>query len=290
MTKTTHFLITILLATGISSGARLAGADLSVVHSNAYPTRLAQGPEGKIYVTDARADALFIYDAKLDLMGQLKGLDRPLGVAVGTNGVIYVGNDGIDRLTAYDAEGTKMPGMGRHTVKMPNDLAMDRMGRVYVVDSLSDRVWICDSAGCPVGSFGVSSFPVALAIAYRSVEGEEVGEVFVAEQRFGRIQVFDLEGNFMRAFGGKSRRDWQGKSVRIQSLAVDGYGRLHVADSFMNKVQILDVVTGNYIDSYGSFGSDPGKLRLPLDILIRGNEVIAANAENGRVEVIYTIP
>jgi len=290
MNRLTLVVMMILLAASCSLGEVLTGADLSVVHENGYPTRLARGTDGKIYATDARADALFIYDAELQLIGEIKGLDRPLGVAVAPNGVVYVGNDGIDRIVAYDAEGVKIPGIGSHTVKMPNDLAVDRAGRVYVVDSLNAKVWIYDAAGCPVGSFSVPGFPVALTLAYRGVADEEIGEVYVAEQRFGRIHVFDLEGNFVRGFGGRARREWQGKFVRIQSLAVDAYGRLHVADCFMNRVQILDAVTGDYIDAYGEFGPAPGQLSLPLDILIRGNEVIAANAENGRVEVIHTIP
>ena len=84
--------------------------------------------------------------------------------------------------------------------------------------------------------------------------------------------------------------NWRGRFVRPQSLAVDAQGRLHVADSYLNNVQILDADTGDYLGSYGAFGTGPGQLNLPLDILITsGGEVAVANAENHRVETIYTI-
>ena len=122
-----------------------------------------------------------------------------------------------------------------------------------------------------------------------------MGELYVADQRHARIQVFDLLGNFLRAYGdrimrGTASSNWQGKFAKIQSLAFDARGRLHAVDCYMNNVQILDAYTGGYIDSYGEFGAAEGQLNLPLDILIVGGKVIVTNAGNKRVEVIYTVP
>jgi hypothetical protein len=84
---------------------------------------------------------------------------------------------------------------------------------------------------------------------------------------------------------------WQGKFIKIQSLSIDSLSRVHACDSYMNRVQILNPDTGGYITSYGSAGSGPGELSLPLDIVITdSNDVVVANAENKRVEVIYTVP
>jgi DNA-binding beta-propeller fold protein YncE len=72
---------------------------------------------------------------------------------------------------------------------------------------------------------------------------------------------------------------------------MDTQGRLHAADCYANKVQILNRNTGSYIGSYGAYGTDPNELNLPLGMAINdGNEVIVANTENKRVEIIYTIP
>ena len=280
----------------------LANSNLPTSNENIYPTRLALGLNSEVYVSDAKADAVFIYDADLDLIGKLKGINRPLGVAVAPDGNIYVGSDADDYVQVYDCNGAEVRAIGVGTIKMPNDLAIDRDGWLYVVDSLSNKVWIYTPDGFEAGSAGTEGdnpgqldFPVAVTIAYHIENDIEVGELYVADQRHALIQVFDLQGNFLRAYGGKASpgeasKNWQGKFAKIQSLAIDTQGRIHTVDTVKNKIQILDAETGAYIDSYGEFGTAEGQLNLPLDILIVGSKVIVANAENKRVEVIYTIP
>ena len=287
---------------GLKGDINLSASDLVFQNENTYPTRLTLGLNNEVYVSDAKANAVFIYDAELNLVGQLKGINRPLGVAVGPDGSIYAGSDADDDVKVYDQNGVKIRAIGAGTIKMPNDLVVDRDGWLYVADSLSDTVWIYDPDGSAAGSTGATGqdpgqldFPVAITIGYRTKDDSEVGELYVADQRNARIQVFDLQGNFLRTYGSKASpgtadRNWQGKFARIQSLAVDALGRIHAVDTFLNKVQILDADTGDYIDSYGDFGVAEGQLNLPLDIIISGDRVIVTNAENKRVEVIYIIP
>jgi hypothetical protein len=280
---------------------------LKVRNVNRYPTRLAYGPNGGLYVSDAKVGSVFIYDPNLSLTGELKGLSRPLGVAVDSRGNIYVGNNGSDNVEIYDSNGLKAATIGDGIIRMPNDLAFDRDDRLYVADSIGNAIRVYESNGAPAGNIGtggdgVGEFrsPIALTIAYRSdANGQEVGELYIADRGHYLVQVFDLQGNFLRSFGGKVEQGgmmgttwyWKGKFVRIQSLAVDGQGRLHAADCYMNNVQILDALTGAYVDSYGTWGTGPGQLNLPLDIAIDNfGQVAATNAENGRVEIIYTVP
>jgi DNA-binding beta-propeller fold protein YncE len=261
-----------------------------------------EGPLGKLYVSDAKGGAVFIYDASLNLVGELKGLDRPLGVAVDSEGNIYVGNDGRDNVEVYSPAGVPLFVIDEGNIRMPNDLAIDQQDHVYVTDSLSDAVKVYDAAGVwrqniggPGDDDGSMLFPVAVAVAYRTnAVGQEVEELYVADQGHGRVQVFDLEGNFLRIYGSAVSAfstDWHGRFVKLQSLAVDAQGRLHAADSYLNSVQILDADTGGYLDSYGDFGTGVRELNVPLDIVVtQSGWVVVANAENHRVEVIHTVP
>lgn len=278
-----------------------------IMHVNRYPTRLTWGPSGYCYVSDAKVGSIFIYDPNLSLIGELKNLGRPLGVAVDSSGNIYVGSNGHDNVQVYNIDGIRIATIGDGIIKMPNDLAVDRSENLYVVDTLSNTVRVYDPNGTALlnigsGGDGVGQFrsPMALAIAYRTdANGAEFGELYVADRGHYLVQVFDLQGNFLRSFGGKVEKGgmmgttwyWQGRFVRIQSLAVDPQGLLHAADCYMNNVQILDPLTGDYLGSYGAWGTAPGQLNLPLDIAIGGfGQVAVANAANGRVEIIYTVP
>jgi len=279
---------------------------LLVKHSLVYPMRLALGPGGNLYVTDPKTGSVFIHDVDFNIIGELKELDKPLGLAVDDLGNIYVGNSGSRNVEIYDAGGVKTATIGQGLIKMPNDLVLDNDGRLYVADSKKDTIWVFGANGAVIRSIGTPGeddgqfkFPIAVEIAYYidGQTGQEIGELYVADHGHSLIQVFDLEGNFLRSFGGEVRQSmmggwkWRGKFVSIQSLAFDGQGQLHALDCYMDNVQVFDPVTGSSPSYYGENGTEPGQLNLPSDIIIDGlGQVIVAESRNKRVEVIYTIP
>lgn len=282
---------------------------LDVLNQLRYPLRIAEGPKGLLYVTDAMVGSVFILNRQLKPVGELKGLDRPLGVVVTKRGWIYVGNDGRDNVEVYNRRGRKLGAIGAGTLRMPNDLALDSRGRLYVVDSLSNVVRVFDARGRlvrniggPGDGIGGLSFPCSVAIVSRSdsESGTKTTEVCVADQGHKKIQIFDLKGNFLRAYDEQQSGGVFGMGmgwgstplfVRLQALAVDGEGQLHAIDCYTHKVTVLDVATGQVLGSYGEFGSGPGQLKLPLDIYItRRGDVVVANAENHRVEFIEAGP
>ncbi len=283
------------------AGLERIGVDpdhMALRHVNSYPTRLAEGEDGRIYVSDAKTGSVFIYEADLTAASEIAGLDRPLGVAVDRLGRVYVGVDGRDSVEAYGPDGRRSLEFDRD-VAMPNDIVVAVDGTVFVADSRSNVVrafdaqgaWLFDVGG-PGTADGELDFPSALAIHYPNGPRQD-GELFVADLGNARVQVFDLQGTFLRAFGQPIEAfstDWQGRFGKLQSLALDDLGRLHAADTYTSKVQILDPETGEYLDSYGEFGTEPGQLNLPLDILITHDmRVVVANSENHRVEVLHEI-
>ena len=58
--------------------------------------------------------------------------------------------------------------------------------------------------------------------------------------------------------GGSTTWNWEGRFLGIQSLAFDQFGRLHALDSYQDNVQILDPVSGTYINHYNAFLEDTG--------------------------------
>lgn len=264
------------------------GDPLAIFNAPRYPTRLAWNPGAQqIYVTDAKVGSVFVYDSIATLTGELKGLGKPLGVTVSAQGDIYVGDDKFDEVAVYGADGFRTGTIGAGTLRMPNDLAFDQNGHLYVVDSKRDRVEVFDPAtGASLRTIGSGQlrFPSALVISGQ--------EVFVADQSRSLVKVFDLQGNLLRSFGGEATQgfmnyNWQGKFAHIQSLGVDSTGRLHVLDSHMAIIQIVSAADGSYIDFYGAKGSAPGELDLPLDIDINQyGETAVANTRNVRVELL----
>jgi DNA-binding beta-propeller fold protein YncE len=270
--------------------------ELTVRNAFTYPTRIALGPRGSVYVSDARAGSVFILSRDLRVRGEIKNLRSPLGVAVAPDGRLYVGVKDLGAVVVYSASGQKLSTIDQGGIQMPNDLALDVLGNLYVADSAAHQVKIYDPSGArrttiagsgtEVGRF---RFPSALAIRQGRRPGDlSGGELFVADQGNARIQVFDLKSRFLRSFGSAVApfsADWKGRLVRVQSLAVDRRGRLHVLDSYLNRIQILDPRTGAYLGDYGAQGRAAAQLNLPLHLVLTAEgDALVANAENQRVE------
>jgi hypothetical protein len=263
---------------------------------------------GNYYVSDAISGSIFIYDPNRILTGELKNLQKPLGLAIDVNGNLLVGNNQAKRIEVYDpATGDLIHVFGEGILKLPNAITIGPFGQIYVTDSKQNTVWVFDASydSAPVRQIGSAGrgdgqlkFPIDTEIITRDVAGT-VHEVFVADQSNHRIQVFDLHGNFLRTlappnieveveapeppegwwFGcgwGTPPPDRQcppeprirGSYTRLQALGSDTLDRLHVLDGFDANTVIVDPLTGELIDLYGDWGEGPGLLKVPMDLLV----------------------
>jgi DNA-binding beta-propeller fold protein YncE len=260
----------------------------AVANANEYPTRLAWASDGRLYVSDALAGSVFVYERRPELtpVAEYRSLATPLGVALDASGTLYVGVDGRDRVEVYDAGGGLIATIGDGTIRMPNDLAFDAAGNLYVADSRSNRVWVYDPTGALLQGIGQDElrFPVALAVSG--------AELYVADQGNYQIKVFDLQGNLLRVLGGrriikKLGYKWKGRFVRLEAVAIDAAGRLHALDSQQGLIEGLDATTGAFLTSYGEKGTGPGQLRLPMGIAMNSaGETAVSDSENQRIEIL----
>ena len=271
----------------------------------------ATDSSGDYYITDPRVGSLFIYGADLEPKAEIKGLDRPLGVAVDARGYILIGNDGRDNIEVYNpANGELLAVFGEDLVKMPTAITVDMLGNIYVTDSRRNNIRVFDIAYNPVGIIGKAGegqgelkFPVDAKILTMSDGIANRQEIFVADQGNKRVQVYDLEGNWLRSFtfagtDGQNCNWFTGVCeipgapafTRLQALDTDSLGRLHVLDNFGASVMIFDPATGEFLNFYGEYGSGTGTLRVPMDVLIsQTGMAIVTTGDGDRIEVL-TVP
>lgn len=106
-------------------------------------------------------------------------------------------------------------------------------------------------------------------------------EVFVADSRNGRIQVFDFDGNFRRMFGKPGKR--LGELGRPMNLTVHA-GELYVPEYFNDRIQVF-ALDGTPRRIIGRSGSGPGEFDAPGGVALAHNgELWVADVYNQRVQ------
>lgn len=286
---------------------------LALENAPKYLTRVASAANfaGGYFITDPIVGSLFIYDEFLLLKSEIKGLSRPLGVALDLQGRILVGNDGRDNIEVYDpATGELLAVFGEGLVKMPTAITVDNAGNIYVTDSRSHRVQVFDSAYNPIRTIGkpgvgddTLQFPVDTEIITTTGGGTaDQFEIFVADQGNDRVQVFAADGNWLRSitfagtdgqncnwFSGVCEIPGMPPFTRLQALTKDSLGQLHVLDNFAASVMIFNPVDGTLVNSYGSYGTGAGLLLVPMDVLTSTTDTAIVTAGDGDRIEMFTI-
>jgi len=126
-----------------------------------YPHDAEFDRSGRLLVADTGNDRIAIYEtrgAEARLVGELKGLSGPEGVAVAPDGRIFATNTRSETLAVFH-EGRLERTAGSSGKKNgefsnPHDIEVATDGSVYVVDAGNDRVQVLDSALNHRTSFG----------------------------------------------------------------------------------------------------------------------------------------
>jgi|GEM_PF-3571622 len=110
-----------------------------------YPTDVAIGPQGELWVADAYNNRLQLFVAgKATQM--ITGIAIATGVAVDGDGRVWAADFEGGMVRAFDPNGTPLvvfgePGVGREQLRHPTDVAIAG-DRVYVADFGNDRVQV----------------------------------------------------------------------------------------------------------------------------------------------------
>lgn len=123
---------------------------------------------------------------------------------------------------------------------------------------------------------GQFNYPQGVAI-------DKNDNVYVADTRNHRVQVFDKDGVFIRQWGSHGFQD--SRFDFPYGIAVDNNLDVYVADSGNNRIQKFSS-TGVFIKKWGAYGIANGSFNFPRGIEIDNNgDVIVADSRNNRIQV-----
>ena len=211
------------------------------------------------------------------------GLNKPYGIAFNSRGEMIVSEPGGHQIAIFDIRGQRIRTFGScgHSPEQmvhPAGIAIDDMDNVYVTSC--HKLQKFTSSGKLIKCVGQrgskEKFNNPLGLALHN------NQVYVCDGDNHRIQVFDLDLNFVQSIGShhKGRGEFNGPF----DIKFDGSGNMYVVEWGAGKrVQVLDR-SGHFIQVFGEEGK--GKLRGPIALHIVDKHVYVSD-HNGYCILVY---
>jgi len=250
-----------------------------IIDSLRTPVKMALDNDGSIYVADPRSGGIVV----LNQYGQAQKIiptpKSPCSVALLNNynsipgGKILVGQD--DFVAVLDKDGVEVAklGSGAGQFIKTAGIAVAPNGSIYVVDAGAYNVKVFGPSGAyssSFGSYGTLANQFLLPTAVTVIPEASSTKVAVVDTIGGKVVIFDQAGNF-RTIGtlgtGPLRFNYP---VGVTFEYVNGaLYRMYVVDMFQGQVQAIDPVptSGLFLSYISSYGSKPGNLLTPSDLL-----------------------
>jgi DNA-binding beta-propeller fold protein YncE len=221
-------------------GTYLRELTLAAPRPGWQPMGLTFDPAGNLYVTDFSRSSVVEIDKAGNVvrtLGQGENLNFPNGVAIDKDGNVYVTDSSNGRLMMFGTGGAVVArvgrGVGEGALGLPRGLTIDGNGRVFIADTTAQSVFVygVPAAAAPVPAPGGKH----LVLWY-------VGRLPVwginphAEQVDGGTAAGQRKFVFLGSFGEGGLSD--GQFQFPNGVAVDARGRVYVADTFNDRIQV----------------------------------------------------
>jgi tripartite motif-containing protein 71 len=252
-----------------------------------FPAAITLDADGNPFVVDVGTSRIQRFTPEglpLDGWGkpgaEQTDLSGPWDMAVDGEGRIFIADGGNHRVQVFAADGSYVgawgsQGSGPGQFQTPTGIEVGAEGSVYVVDSGNARVLRYDHNGVFVESWGgpgtaEGQFTTPWGIAIRGQTA------FVSDSATGRIQAFDLDGNYLWSFS---------PGVAPHGIALDSSGWIYVADTGNSRVRVY-TPQGIYAATIGTAGSGVEQLSGPYAVAVAADgTVYVADTGNARVQV-----
>jgi DNA-binding beta-propeller fold protein YncE len=218
--------------------------------TNHAPVYVALDPlTGEAYVSDRMTGAIYVYDRdgkyqrEFTLATPRPGW-QPLGLAFDKAGNLYVTDlsGPYQKVLEIDRTAQVVRTLGENDkLNFPNGVGVDEAGNVYVTDGNNGRLLMFDSQGALRGQVGRGAGEGNLGLP-RGLAVDGGGRVFVADATGQGVFIYRAPRpdsrilSYQGFVGGQGVGD--GQFQYPFSVAVDARGRVYVADTNNDRVQI----------------------------------------------------
>jgi sugar lactone lactonase YvrE len=277
---------------------RLAGSqpkseNTKVLWQLAEPYGMAVDSQNRLYVADQKIGAIFIFNTETRDLEMIKNqthahFGRIIGLAIDDDDRLFVSDPALHHVLVFDKT-HKPTDVITDGIAEPGGLAIDHENRLlYVSDVKLDQVLVYDADSLKllrkIGTTG-RNHELTTPGDFAKPSGMAVdkdGNLYVADTLNNRIEVFDADGQFVRAFG--KHGDGPGYFARPKGVAIDGDGHIWVADGMEDRVQVFNQEEQLLI-SFGGHGLLPGQFEALTNVICdKNNRIFTSEIAYGRVQ------
>ncbi len=215
------------------------------------PSALTIDTRGRIYASDSSDHWVRVFDGQGSFMREFKnnhGKDGGIqGMYCDNAGNLYLSDPDNGCVHVVSSEmGTWMRKIGSKgnadgQLNLPQSLAMDRFGNLFVVDYGASKISVFNKAGIFQRSWGGKGTGRGEFNVPRGIAIDKTDRVYVADSLNHRIQVFSVNGDYLYSFGGRGPEP--GRFMGPQDLTIDPDNNcLYVTDRGNCRVQVFELL------------------------------------------------
>ncbi len=196
--------------------------------------------DGALGIVDAQAGNIWLLDAggTARRLAVSHAFDRPVSAAWSADAQrLWVADSAAHRCLGLDRTGAVATTLGEDALRFPTAVATGRDGRVAICDTMNFRVALMarDSADLRfIGKKGNGAGDFSLP---RDAAFDSEGHLYVLDNQFENIQMFDERGRLLMAFG-QGGSD-PGMFNLPSGITIDDQDRIWVADTRNRRVQVF---------------------------------------------------
>jgi DNA-binding beta-propeller fold protein YncE len=248
----------------------------------------------EIYVIDSKARVI-IYTSDffpIFTISKRDGIEAPLGLTVDTEGNMYVAQAPTKdnpryKISVFNARlqwerDIYLKNSDIDESFIPNRLAVDKKGNLYVAGSYFPGVLVFDVKGQLLDTITPEEEDRKAKV--NNVTLDNTGRIYIVSEEEGRIYVYDENRKFLFKFGEKGGST--GKLSRPLAVGIDNrIGRMYVVDYMRHTISAYDK-EGKYLFEFGGLGWGEGWFQYPRDLTVDSTgRILIADTFNNRIQV-----
>ncbi|MHB8601257.1 MAG: NHL repeat-containing protein [Nitrosotalea sp.] len=194
----------------------------------------------------------------------------PTGITIDSDNNVYIADSGNSQIKKFDSKGNLLFTLGtlgssKGEFRHPLGVFVNEK-YVYVLDTGNSRIQIFDKNGNFIYSWGKYGDQPGMFHTPVSMSSDKYGNLFVADSELNVIQIFDRLGNYKDEISPVLAEGKEIGNTGIKVITFDSKNNFYIISTNNEILKYSSI--GNFINFYGSNGTEDGRFNQPSAIVV----------------------